>query len=108
MNDLRSRLQGLWLPLVTPFRDGALDEVSLRRLLLNYTDRHLDGLILGATSGEGLSLSMAELERLVEVVNDALANARSSLSVCLGLRARARPRCRRSSTRRRLGLSTAI
>ena len=85
MNDLRTRLQGLWLPLVTPFRDGVLDERSLRRLLRHYTSRPVDGLILGATSGEGLTLSLFELERLVELVNDELANARSSLAVCLGL-----------------------
>ena len=29
-------IQGLWLPLVTPFRDGALDEVSLRRMARHY------------------------------------------------------------------------
>ena len=85
MNDLRTRLQGLWLPLVTPFRDGVLDEPSLRRLLRHYTSRPVDGLILGATSGEGLTLSLFELERLVELVNDELANTRSSLAVCLGL-----------------------
>jgi len=85
MNDLRTRLQGLWLPLVTPFRDGVLDERSLRRLLRHYTSRPVDGLILGATSGEGLTLSLFELERLVELVNDELANTRSSLAVCLGL-----------------------
>ena len=28
--ELRDRLQGLWLPLVTPFRDGEIDEPSLR------------------------------------------------------------------------------
>jgi len=78
-------LQGLWLPLVTPFRDGVLDERSLRRLLRHYTSRPIDGLILGATSGEGLTLSLFELERLVELVNDELANTRSSLAVCLGL-----------------------
>ena len=33
MNDLQSQLRGLWLPLVTPFRDGELDEASLRRLV---------------------------------------------------------------------------
>jgi len=85
MNDLRTRLRGLWLPLVTPFRDGVLDERSLRRLLRHYTSRPIDGLILGATSGEGLTLSLFELERLVELVNDELANTRSSLAVCLGL-----------------------
>lgn len=31
--DLRTQLQGLWLPLVSPFRDGELDEPSLRRLV---------------------------------------------------------------------------
>ena len=30
------RIQGLWLPLVTPFRDGELDEASLRRMARHY------------------------------------------------------------------------
>lgn len=85
MNDLRNRLQGLWLPLVTPFRDGALDEASLRRLVRHYAGGPIDGLILGATSGEGLSLSIEEFELLVDIVNDELATVRSALSVCLGL-----------------------
>ncbi|MFN4209589.1 MAG: 4-hydroxy-tetrahydrodipicolinate synthase, partial [Devosia sp.] len=33
METSRSALQGIWLPLITPFRDGALDEGSLRRLV---------------------------------------------------------------------------
>ena len=32
MTGLEDHLHGLWLPLVTPFRDGKLDESSLRRL----------------------------------------------------------------------------
>ena len=43
MTDLRpticNLLQGLWLPLVTPFRDGELDEASLRRLVRHYAAR---------------------------------------------------------------------
>ena len=35
---LQSQLHGLWLPLITPFRDGALDEPSLRRLI-GFSDR---------------------------------------------------------------------
>ena len=31
---------GLWLPLVTPFSDGALDAASLRRLVAHYTSSH--------------------------------------------------------------------
>jgi 4-hydroxy-tetrahydrodipicolinate synthase len=85
MNDLRSQLRGLWLPLVTPFRDGALDEPSLRRLVRHYAGRAIDGFILAATSGEGLTLEGDELERIVALVRAELASERRALPVCLGL-----------------------
>ena len=61
-------IQGLWLPLVTPFRDGALDETSLRRMVRHYLGQPVDGLILAATTGEGLTLDDEETERLVAIV----------------------------------------
>ena len=85
MTDLRSQLQGLWLPLVTPFRDGALDEASLRRLARHYADGPVDGLILAATSGEGMTLGAAELERVVALVRTETAGRGRTLPVCLGL-----------------------
>ncbi len=85
MTDLRSQLQGLWLPLVTPFRDGALDEASLRRLAGHYAAGPVDGLILAATSGEGMTLGIAELERVVAAVRDGIADSGRALPVCLGL-----------------------
>ena len=45
-DDLTSRLQGLWLPLITPFRDGELDEASLRRLVRHYAAGGVDGSFL--------------------------------------------------------------
>lgn len=84
MTDLRTSLRGLWLPLVTPFRDGALDEASLRRLVRHYVARPVDGLVLAATTGEGLTLEPCETERLVFTVRDEAGKARS-LPVCLGL-----------------------
>jgi 4-hydroxy-tetrahydrodipicolinate synthase len=81
---LRGRLHGLWLPLVTPFRDGQLDEISLRRLVEHYAAGPVDGLILAATSGEGMTLEMAELERLVAAARAAMAGSRD-LPICLGL-----------------------
>ncbi len=83
--DLRTRLQGLWLPLVTPFRDGELDEPSLRQLVCHYASGPLDGLILAATSGEGLTLRLNELERLVATVRDELTDCGRDLPICLGL-----------------------
>jgi 4-hydroxy-tetrahydrodipicolinate synthase len=85
ITDLRSQLQGLWLPLVTPFRDGELDQPSLRRLVRHYASGPVDGLILAATSGEGLTLRADELERLVATVRAELAASGRHLPVCLGL-----------------------
>ena len=61
-------IEGIWLPLVTPFRDGALDEASLRRMVRHYLGQPLDGFILAATTGEGLTIDEDETERLVSVV----------------------------------------
>ena len=85
MTDLRSQLRGLWLPLVTPFRNGELDETSLRRLVRHYTSGPVDGLILAATSGEGMTLGMAELERLVTVVRAEISDSPRDVPICLGL-----------------------
>jgi 4-hydroxy-tetrahydrodipicolinate synthase len=85
MNDLRHQLQGLWLPLVTPFRDGALDELSLRQLVRHYASGPVDGFILAATSGEGLLLTSDELEHLVAAVRAELAELPRIMPICLGL-----------------------
>ena len=85
MHDLRNQLGGVWLPLVTPFRDAALDEISLRRLVRHYATDAIDGFILAATSGEGLLLETSELERLVAGVRAELAEIPRTLPICLGL-----------------------
>jgi 4-hydroxy-tetrahydrodipicolinate synthase len=82
---LRSFLHGLWLPLVTPFRDGVLDETSLRRLVRHYAALPIDGLILAATSGEGLTLGMAELEWIVAVTRVETVGRARYMPICLGL-----------------------
>ena len=84
-SSLRSHLHGLWLPLVTPFCDGIVDEPSLQRLVRHYAGLPIDGLILAATSGEGLTLGMAELEWIVAVTRETLSAARRYLPICLGL-----------------------
>jgi 4-hydroxy-tetrahydrodipicolinate synthase len=84
-SDLRSQLQGLWLPLVTPFRDGELDETSLRRLVRHYATGPVDGFILAATSGEGMMLDTAELERVVALTRAEITGSGRYLPICLGL-----------------------
>ncbi len=82
-SDLRSLLHGLWLPLITPFRDNRLDEASLRRLVRHYSALPVNGLILAATTGESLTLTPKETQRLVFAVRDELGTR--ELPVCLGL-----------------------
>ena len=83
-SDLRTSLHGLWLPLITPFRNGALDEVSLRRLVRQYAALPVNGLVLAATTGESLTLEPRETERLVFTVRNEVGGARN-LPVSLGL-----------------------
>ena len=82
---LRSLLQGLWLPMITPFREGVLDEASLRRLVRHYAGKPVDGLILAATSGEGMTLDLHELERIVALTRTESAVAKCYIPICLGL-----------------------
>src|SRR5471030_2066981 len=81
----QSTPNGIWLPLITPFRDGEIDATSLRRLVRHYAAEPIDGLILGATTGEGLTLDEAELECLVDVSCAELNAAGRSMPLYLGL-----------------------
>ena len=76
---------GLWLPLVTPFRDGKLDETSMRRLVRHFAGEPIDGLILAATTGEGLTLDVEEVERLVCLAAEGLTEIGRHLPLFLGL-----------------------
>jgi 4-hydroxy-tetrahydrodipicolinate synthase len=59
--------QGIWLPLITPFRDGELDRVSVRRLVRHFAAQPVDGFVLAATTGEGLTLDDDEIKCLTEI-----------------------------------------
>lgn len=77
--------RGLWLPLVTPFRDGRLDAPSLRRLVAHYAGQPVDGFILAATTGEGMALDDEEAESLVSIVGAALGASGRRIPVYFGL-----------------------
>jgi 4-hydroxy-tetrahydrodipicolinate synthase len=80
-----SAVSGLWLPLVTPFRDGRLDENSLRRLVAHYAAQPIDGFILAATTGEGMALDDDESERLISITKESLAAAGKPMPLYFGL-----------------------
>jgi 4-hydroxy-tetrahydrodipicolinate synthase len=85
MHEDQTTPNGIWLPLITPFRDDKLDEISLRRLIRHYAAEPIDGLILAATTGEGLTLDDAETERLVNISKTELATIDRRMPLFLGL-----------------------
>lgn len=78
-------LHGLWLPLVTPFKNGQLDGASLRRLVAHYAGAPIDGFILGATTGEGMTLDIAELERIAALTRAEVRASGRPIAIYLGL-----------------------
>lgn len=67
------RISGLWIPLITPFRDGRVDESSYVRLIRHLLSAPIDGIIVAATTGEGLTLSQEETKRLAEIAASTVA-----------------------------------
>lgn len=57
--------QGLFTALVSPFFQGKLDEESFKSLLA--TQKNVDGVVIGGTTGESPTLSSLELDRLIQL-----------------------------------------
>jgi 4-hydroxy-tetrahydrodipicolinate synthase len=76
---------GIWLPLITPLRNDKIDEPSVRRLVRHYANSPIDGLILAATTGEGLTLDDDEIEHLVDVARSELNTIARVIPLHLGL-----------------------
>jgi len=64
--------RGSLTPLVTPFRDGLLDEDGVRRLVEFQVDAGSHGVTIGGTTGEPGLLSLEERQRLLEIAIDAV------------------------------------
>jgi 4-hydroxy-tetrahydrodipicolinate synthase len=58
-------MRGVYLPLVTPFHDGAVDLQSIATLVRHYAATGIDGIVLLATTGEGPTVEPAEQEAVV-------------------------------------------
>jgi 4-hydroxy-tetrahydrodipicolinate synthase len=63
---MTNRLSGLWLPLITPFKDGAVDFESYEGLIDHYIGKGVDGLFPLGTTGESPTLDEAEIDELVD------------------------------------------
>ncbi len=63
-----SAFQGIWVPVVTPFHDGAIDFIGLRRLISHLLDKHVAGIMVCTTTGEAASLSRSEQLAVLDAV----------------------------------------
>ena len=62
--------EGVMTALVTPFKDGEVDEPALRALVEEQIDAGIDGLVPCGSTGESATLSHEEHQRVVEIVVD--------------------------------------
>ena len=63
---METRFSGVWLPIVTPFVDGEVDETGYERLVDHYVRAGIAGIIPFGTTGESPTVDEAERERIVE------------------------------------------
>ncbi len=64
--------KGAMTAIVTPFKNGAVDEERLRELVEFQIENGIDGIIPCGTTGESATLSHQEHDRVVEIVVDAV------------------------------------
>ncbi len=67
------QIAGVWVPLVTPFRQGRVDEASLRNLVEHLVAQGVAGLVALGTTGECPVVSPEEHLEIARVAKDAAA-----------------------------------
>jgi 4-hydroxy-tetrahydrodipicolinate synthase len=77
----QTTFQGSFVAMVTPFRNGRVDEAKLKELVEFHIANGTDGLIPCGTSGESPTLSHDEHKRVVELV---IETARKRIAVIAG------------------------
>lgn len=76
------QLTGIWLPIITPFKEGKIDYQSYKRLIEHYSDKGISGFIPLGTTGESPTLDYYEFEEMIEKT---LEYTKESLPVYVGV-----------------------
>ena len=66
-------IEGIWVPLITPFRAGRIDDCSLSRLIEHLVEEGVHGLVAAATTGESALLSDSEILQVATLARRAAA-----------------------------------
>jgi 4-hydroxy-tetrahydrodipicolinate synthase len=62
---------GIWIPLVTPLRDGAVDGSALRRLVRHLTSQGVAGFVVCGSTGEAALLDDDEQDQVLATTVEA-------------------------------------
>jgi 4-hydroxy-tetrahydrodipicolinate synthase len=65
---MKSIMQGIWVPLVTPFRQGQVDLDAAQRLAAHLVAKGVHGLVVCGTTGEACALDEGEQTALLDAV----------------------------------------
>jgi 4-hydroxy-tetrahydrodipicolinate synthase len=75
------KLQGSIVALVTPFKDGKIDEASLRNLIKWHLQEGTHGILVLGTTGEAVTIDLEERKRVMEI---ALEEAKGKVPLIVG------------------------
>lgn len=65
-----TRFAGIWLPMVTPLRQGRVDLRAAQRLASRYREAGVSGLVLFGSTGEGNLLALSEKIEMIHAIRD--------------------------------------
>lgn len=60
------QIKGVWLPVITPFKDDEVDFKSYKKLIDHYIDKKIDGIVPLGTTGESPAIEETEFEKIIE------------------------------------------
>ncbi|MFP4017002.1 MAG: 4-hydroxy-tetrahydrodipicolinate synthase [Halanaerobiales bacterium] len=75
-------VEGLWLPIITPFKDNEIDLVSYKNLIEHYISKGITGIIPLATTGECPTISDYEFELMI---NKSIEFVNNRIPIYIGL-----------------------
>lgn len=67
-------INGVWLPIITPFKNDDIDYSSYKNILLYYLDKGVSGIIPLGTTGESPAIEEDEFEKLIAFTLEVVEN----------------------------------
>ncbi len=61
------KIEGVWLPIITPFLNDELDMDSYRKMIEFYIGKGISGIVPAGTTGESPAILEKELEKIIDI-----------------------------------------